>query len=120
MRKLFVMSCLFCLTLTVTADDVTKINASKVKQITFNGDQVTVKYNDGTPDATLDMGTVVLDFGSTTSIEERTTLVKKAGLQGKKVYDLKGREVVNGERLLVQGSLKSGVYIIDGKKVTIK
>ena len=115
MKKLFVMSCLFCLTLTVTADDVTKINASKVKQITFNGDQVTVKYNDGTPDATLDMGTVVLDFGGTTSIEERTTLVKKAGLQGKMVYDLKGKLVGTDAT-----QLKKGVYIIDGKKVTIK
>jgi len=46
--------------------------------------------------------------------------VKKAGLQDKKVYDVKGREVVNGERLMVQGSLKAGIYIIDGKKVTIK
>ena len=114
------MGCLLSLTMTVAADDVTKIDASKVKQVTFNGDQVTVKYNDGTPDATLDMATVVLDFSNVTGIEERTALVKKAGLQGKKVYDMKGQEVANGSRLLGQGALKAGMYIIDGKKVTIK
>lgn len=114
------MSFLLCLTLTMAADDVTKINASKVKQITFSGDQVVVKYNDGTSDATLDMGTVVFDFSSTTSIEERKALVKKAGLQDKKVYDLKGREVVNGSTLMIKGELKPGLYIIDSKKVSIK
>ena len=114
------MGCLLSLTMTVAADDVTKIDASKVKQVTFNGDQVTVKYNDGTPDATLDMATVVLDFSSATNMEERMALVKKAGLQGKKVYDMKGQEVANGSWLLVQGALKAGIYIIDGKKVTIK
>ena len=99
---------------------MTKINASKVQQITFNGDQVVVKYNDGKPDATFDMETLVLDFSNATGIGERTAIVKKAGLQGKKVYDLKGHEVINGSRLLVQGALRSGVYIIDGKKVTVK
>lgn len=120
MKRLFLMGSMFCMALAVTADDVTKIDASKVQRITFNGDQVTVTYNDGTPDATLDMGAVVLDFSIATSVEQRAAIVKKAGLQGKKVYDVKGREVVNGERLMVQGSLKAGIYIIDGKKVTIK
>ena len=120
MKRLFLMGSMFCMALAVTADDVTKIDASKVQRITFSGDQITVTFNDGTPAATLDMGTVVLDFSTTTSVEERIAIVKKAGLQDKKVYDVKGREVVNGERLLVQGSLKAGIYIIDGKKVTIK
>ena len=114
------MSSMLCLTLTTMADDVTKINASKVQRITFSGDQVVVTYNDGTPDATFDMSSVVLDFSCTTNIEERTAIVKKAGLLGKKVYDLKGREVKNGSQSMAKGDLKKGVYIIDGKKVTIK
>ena len=117
---------MLCIALAMQADDVTKnlspegedvvrIDASKVQKITFSGDQVTVKYNDGTPDATLDMGTVVLDFSNTTGIEERIALAKKAGLQGKKVYDLKGKLVGNDAT-----QLKKGVYVIDGKKVIIK
>jgi len=99
----------------VMADDVTKIDASKVQRITFSGDQVLVKYNDGTPDATFDMATLVFDFSHTSGIKERRVLMKKAGLQGKKVYDLKGRLVGTDAT-----RLQKGVYVIDGKKVVIK
>ena len=47
-----------------------KIDASTVSQITFNGDNVTIKYNDGTS-ATFDMETVTIDFSKVTSIGER-------------------------------------------------
>ena len=119
-KRLFVICAILCVTQVVMAEDVTKIDASKVKQITFNGDLVMVKYNDGTPEATLDMATLVIDFSGTTNIEQRTTIVKKAGLQGKKVYDLKGREVLNGSWLMTKGELKPGVYIIDNKKIIVK
>ncbi len=115
MKKLFVMGCLLGLTLSAAADDQTKIDASKVQRITFQGNQVVVKYNDGTPDATLDMDSVVILFSSTTGIEERTAIVKQAGLQGKKVYDLKGRLVGTDA-----ARLKKGVYVIEGKKIVIK
>ena len=93
------------------ADEVVKIDASKVQQITFSGDAVTVKYNDGTADATVDMGTVVIDFSNTTGITEKEE-VRNEGNE-KALYDLQGRK-------LVQESLKKGIYIIDGKKVVIK
>lgn len=93
------------------ADEVMKIDASKVQQITFSGDAVTVKYNDGTADTTMDMGTVVIDFSNTTGIrgDEKT---RRRG-DAKAVYDLQGRK-------RTQGAQKKGIYMIDGKKVVTK
>jgi enhancing lycopene biosynthesis protein 2 len=69
---------------------------------------------------TADMAEVIIDFSTATSVEERTAILKKTGLKGKEVYDLKGQVVVNGSNLMDKGQLKKGIYIIDGKKVTIK
>lgn len=91
-----------------------KIDASTVSQITFNGDNVTIKYNDGTS-ATFDMETVTIDFSKVTSIGERIEMTKKMGLEGKQVYDLKGRKAGKSA-----AALKKGIYVIDGKKVIIK
>ena len=90
------------------------IDASTVSQITFNGDNVTIKYNDGTS-ATFDMETVTIDFSKVTSIGERIEMTKKMGLEGKQVYDLKGRKAGKSA-----AALKKGIYVIDGKKVIIK
>ena len=93
------------------ADEVMKIDASKVQQMAFSGDAVTVKYNDGTADTTMDMGTVVIDFSNTTGIrgDEKTGRREDA----KAVYDLQGRK-------RTQGTLKKGIYMINGKKVVTK
>ena len=123
MKKLIIMSCLLCLTVAAMADGG-KIDGSTVKKITFNGNQVTIEYNNGTQ-TTTDMAEVIIDFSMATNIEERTAIVKEAGLLDKKVYDLKGQEVVNGSLfesvalqswLMVHGQLKKGVYIVDGKR----
>ena len=92
-----------------------KIDASKVQRITFKEDQVTLKYNDGTPDTTFDMGMLVLEFGNTTGLKERTTMVRKARLEGKKVYRLDGRYVGRDA-----ARLKKGTYVIEGRKVIVK
>jgi hypothetical protein len=118
MKKLMIMSCMLCLTVAAMADGG-KIDGSTVKKITFNGNQVTIEYNNGTQ-TTTDMAEVIIDFSMATNIEERTAIVKEAGLLDKKVYDLKGQEVVNGSWLMVHGQLKKGVYIVDGKKVVVK
>ncbi len=97
------------------ADDVKTIDASKVSSITFDGDKVTINYNDGTTAETLGMADVVLDFSSVTSIEERIDIATKAGIEGKQVYNLKGQLVGNSVARLAKG-----VYVIDGKKVIIK
>lgn len=118
MKKLMIMSCMLCLTVAAMADGG-KIDGSTVKKITFNGNQVTIEYNNGTQ-TTTDMAEVIIDFSMATNIEERTAIVKEAGLLDKKVYDLKGQEMVNGSWLMVHGQLKKGVYIVDGKKVAVR
>ena len=118
MKKLMIMSCMLCLTVAAMADGG-KIDGSTVKKITFNGDQVTIEYNNGTQ-TTADMADVIIDMSKATSVEERMAIVKEAGLLDKKVYDLKGQEVVNGSWLMVHGQLKKGVYIVDGKKVAVR
>ena len=97
------------------ADDVQKIDVSKVSKITFEGDNVVITYNNGTATTTADMATVVLDFSSATGIEERVVLLEKEGLEGKAVYNLNGQQVGNSA-----AGLAKGVYIINGKKVIVK
>lgn len=114
MKKLFLLG-MFCLSVAAMADDVQKIDVSKVSKITFEGDNVVITYNNGTATTTADMATVVLDFSSATGIEERVVLLEKEGLEGKAVYDLNGQQVGNSAARLAKG-----VYIINGKKVIVK
>ena len=114
MKKLIVMSCMFCLTLAAMADGG-KIDGSTIKKITFNGDQVTIVFNDGTETLVADMATVTIDFGKATGIEERLAAVKQAGLEGMPVYNLNGQLVGKSA-----ANLPKGVYIIGKKKVIIK
>ena len=106
---------MFCLSMAAKADDVQKIDVSKVSKITFEGDNVVITYNNGTATTTADMATVVLDFSSATGIEERVVLLEKEGLEGKAVYNLNGQQVGNSAARLAKG-----VYIINGKKVIVK
>ena len=115
MKKLLLMSCLFLTSLGAWADDVEKIDASKIAKITFSGDNVTITYNDGTAAATVDMETIVLDFSNVTGIEERLAETRKAGVEGKAVYNLSGQWVGSSA-----ANLPQGIYIINGKKVIIK
>ena len=114
MKKLFLLG-MFCLSVAAMADDVQKIDVSKVSKITFEGDNVVITYNNGTATTTADMATVVLDFSSATGIEERVVLLGKEGLEGKAVYNLNGQQVGNSAARLAKG-----VYIINGKKVIVK
>ena len=106
---------MFCLSVAAMADDVQKIDVSKVSKITFEGDNVVITYNNGTATTTADMATVVLDFPSATGIEERVVLLEKEGREGKAVYNLNGQQVGNSAARLAKG-----VYIINGKKVIVK
>lgn len=106
---------MLCLSVAAMADDVQKIDVSKVSKITFEGDNVVITYNNGTATTTADMATVVLDFSSATGIEERVVLLEKEGLEGKAVYNLTGQQVGNSAARLAKG-----VYIINGKKVIVK
>lgn len=106
---------MLCLSVAAMADDVQKIDVSKVSKITFEGDNVVITYNNGTVTTTADMATVVLDFSSATGIEERVVLLEKEGLEDKAVYNLNGQQVGNSAARLAKG-----VYIINGKKVIVK
>ncbi len=117
MKKIFLLSGLMMLSATaVLADDVQKIDGSKLSQITFEGDKVILHYKDGTTaDATFDMADITIELSSATSIEERMAITEKAGLEGKAVYNLNGQLVGNSA-----ARLPKGLYIIGGKKVIIK
>ncbi len=115
MKKLLLLSMALCLTMGIQADDPQKVDASKVKKITFNGDQMTIEYADGSTSTTVDMETVIIDFSNTSGIEERVTIARQYGFEGKNVYRLNGQLV--GKSM---ANLTSGVYIIDGKKILIK
>lgn len=114
MRKFLLLSLLFMSAATMMADDIQKLDAAKVTRITFNGDNVIISFTDGTS-STYDMEAVTIDFSNVTSIGERIEMSKKMGLEGKQVYDLKGRRA--GKSV---ANLKKGIYIVDGKKVIIK
>ncbi len=115
MKKLLFISCLFIFSISALADGEKKIDASKVQKITFNGDNIVIQYNDGSETTTMDMAEVVIEFGTSSGIEERLTTTRKAGIEGKAIYNLKGQHVGNSA-----ARLQKGTYIIDKKKVVIK
>ena len=83
-----------------------------VKEITFDGDNVTLSYADGT-DETKDISLVKLSFAySTTGISNIETSNKV--LAGK-VFNLNGQLVGTSTQ-----NLNKGIYIVNGKKVIIK
>ena len=115
MKKFLLMMMLLMSGMSMMADDVQRLDAANIKSITFNGDEVTFTFNDGTSSTVADMSTVTVDFSNVTSIEDRLKIIKDLGLEGKQVYDLNGRKVGNSA-----ATLKKGVYVIDKKKVTIQ
>ena len=83
-----------------------------VKEITFDGDNVTLSYADGT-DETQEMSLVKLSFAyNTTGISNIETSNKV--LAGK-VFNLNGQLVGTSTQ-----NLNKGIYIVNGKKVIIK
>lgn len=117
MKKFFLMASLLCCTAAAMADDTTKVNAAELSKVTFEGNHIILHYKDGTTADMADMETVTIDFSNVppTSIDERTAITTKAGLEGKKVYNLNGQPVGNSAARLSQGT-----YIIDGKKVVVR
>ena len=117
MKKILWTSSLLLLCTAIFADDgeKTTIDGKKIQKITFDGDKMAVKYNDGTADATFDMADVIISFEGTTSIKERITIARQTGLEGKGIYTLKG--VYVGKSMT---GLQPGLYVIDGKKILIK
>lgn len=117
MKKILWTGSLLLLCMAVYADggQTTTIDGTKIQKITFDGDKMTVKYNDGATDAIFDMAEVIISFEGATSIEERITIARQAGLEGKGIYTLQG--VYVGKSM---AGLQPGLYVIDGKKILIK
>ncbi len=90
------------------------VDGKTVTEITFDGDNVILKYSDNSFD-TEDMSLVKLAFtydNTPTGINQVET-VKKA-LEGK-VFNLNGQLVGTSTE-----GLAKGIYIVNGKKVIIK
>ena len=115
MKKLLLLCMLLMSGMNMMADDGQKMDAAKITKITFDGDKVIFTFSNGTTSTVDDMSTVTVDFTNLASIGDRLQMTTEMGLEGKQVYDLKGRK--HGKSA---ATLKKGVYIIDGKKVTIK
>ena len=95
-------------TVTIDGSQVSKT----VKEITFDGDNVTLTYDDETTE-TQDMSLVKLSFAYiTTGISNIETSNKV--LVGK-VFNLNGQLVGTSTQ-----NLNKGIYIVNGKKVIIK
>lgn len=115
MKKLFLICGILLASMTAMADGEQKIDVKTVTKITFEGDKVIVHYNNGTTDTAFDMAEITIDLSTVTSIEERLTITREAGLEGQSVFNLQGQMVGKSA-----ANLSKGIYIINGKKVIIK
>ncbi|MCR4582649.1 MAG: hypothetical protein K5764_03740 [Prevotella sp.] len=117
MKKFFILTMLLMTVMNVTADDKQKLDAAKISEITFDGDDVTIVYTDGTTKTAMmnEMEAVTIDFSNVTGMDERLQITRQLGLEGKQVYDLQGRKAGKSA-----AGLQKGIYVIDGKKVMVK
>lgn len=101
---------------TVTVDGTTIDNT--ITQLTFSGDEATLTFADGTT-ATVDMSLLTITFAyddTSTGIEAAgVSATSRPGTSSGIVYMLDGRRA--GTTLK---GLKSGTYIVDGKKIIIR
>ena len=118
MKKVLLLMMLLMSGMNMMADDGQKLDAAKISEISFNGDDVIILFTDGTSQ-TFDMGDtekpITIDFSNVLGMAERLQMTQALGLEGKQVYDLKGNKVGKSA-----AALKKGVYVIKGKKVIIR
>ena len=115
MKKFFLLSLTLLMSVAMMADEKETIDAAQLTKITFNGDQVVLHFSDNTVRNIEDMETITIDMSKTTGINERLAATRKAGIEGKAVYNLNGQQIGNSA-----ARLSKGIYIIGGKKVIIK
>lgn len=101
---------------TVTVDGTVIDNT--ITQLTFSGDEVTLTFADGTTE-TVDMSVLTITFaydGESTGIESAdVSSASRSDATTGIIYMLDGRRA--GTTLK---GLKSGTYIVDGKKIIIR
>lgn len=85
-----------------------------VTEITFDGDDVTLAFSDGQT-VTADMSEVSIDLTYGTSETGIASVAQDSRTGDGTIYNLRGQRVGNDA-----GRLAKGIYIIRGKKTTIK
>ncbi len=115
MKKIFFILSIMLMGLCAPVSAVQAIDVTQISKVTFDGDNVIVTYKDGTtPSGTFDMSEIVLDFSNVTAVE-RVEAAKPFGIANKTIYNMQGQAVGNDI-----SALKSGLYIVEGKKIIIK
>lgn len=105
------------LTVATSLSAQTADNGKKVKRITFDRENISVVYADGTKDKNV-QSAVVYGSGTATGIAT-TPATGKGQVVKREVYDLQGRQVkaVKGQRSTADGQRTKGVYIVrEGEK----
>ena len=112
------------LTVATSLSAQTADNGKKVKRITFDREDISVVYADGTKDKNV-QSAVVYGSGTATGIAT-TPSTGKGQVVKREVYDLQGRQVkaangqrstAIGQRSMADGQRTKGVYIVrEGEK----
>jgi len=116
MKRILIAALLPMMCLQMQADNVQTVvvNGAKVEQfatqLTFDGDQLTLLFDDGSQ-LTTDLEQMKITFSDDTSDNIEPTTVADSDERNTPVYDLRGQKV--GEKQLPQ---QKGIYIIGKKK----
>lgn len=105
------------LTVATSLSAQTADNGKKVKRITFDREDISIVYADGTKDKNV-QSAVVYGSGTATGIATKPA-TGKGQVVKREVYDLQGRQVktVKGQRSTADGQRTKGVYIVrEGEK----
>ena len=115
MKKILFICSIMLMGFLASANAEQAIDVSQISKVTFDGDNVIVFYKSGsTSSETFDMSEIVLDFSNVTAVE-RVEAAKPFGIANKTIYNMQGQAV--GDDI---SALKSGLYIVEGKKIIIK
>ena len=113
MKKILFICSIMLMGFLASANAEQAIDVSQISKVTFDGDNVIVTYKTGSP-ASYDMSEIVLDFSKVTAVE-RVEAAMQFGVANKTIYNMQGQAVGNDI-----STLKSGLYIVEGKKIIIK
>ena len=115
MKKILFICSVMLMGLCASANAEQTIDVTQISKVTFDGDNVIVFYKSGSPSGeTFDMSEIVLDFSNVTAVE-RVEAAKPFGIANKTIYNMQGQAVGNDISVL-----KSGLYIVEGKKIIIE
>ncbi len=143
MKKIILVMWLFAATLNVMGDNVQTITVNgepltgkTVTKMSFNGDDVTLVFNDNTSD-TYDMELVRVVFGTTVGINGINVAARHGIVGGElvvdgisagtiiNIFDMSGKMVANekscGNTVRINiDDLQSGVYVMSAGKTVMK